>query len=113
MLIAKGIFSHISKLDGSFRTRVHEPVATLRMKLGSGDHLCQFLHVCGLYVNDVEALILYVEVPEVYSKVITADECLAIAIDRYAVNVVCMGVGVVSTRNRSNHSIVMCQAWEF
>ena len=32
--------------------------------------------------------------PEVYSKVVTADECLSIAIHRYTIDMVGMGVGI-------------------
>jgi hypothetical protein len=51
------------------------------MKLGSCDDLGQLLHVCRLDVNNVEALILNVEVPQVNPEIITADEGLAITID--------------------------------
>lgn len=65
MLVAKGILSHISKFDGPFRACVHEPITTLWMEFGSSDDLGQFLHVRRLYIDDVETLILYVEVPQI------------------------------------------------
>ena len=113
MLIAKSVFSHVRQFDSTLRACVHEPVAALGVKLCSGDDLGQLLHVCGLDVHDVEALILYVEVPEVDSEIVAADERFPITVDRDAIDVVCMGIGVVSARDRSNHSIVMSEAREF
>ena len=77
------------------------------MKLGGRDYLRQLLHVCWLYVDNVEALILDIEVPEVYSEVIAADESLPIAVDRYAVDVICVGIGIGSARDSSNNGIVV------
>lgn len=62
------------------------------MELCGGDDLGQFLHVGGLDVDDIKALVLDVQVPEIDAQVITADESLSIAVDRYAVDMVCMGV---------------------
>ena len=63
VLIAQSILSHIGQLYGTLRARIHEPVAALRMKFSSGNDFSQLLHVCWLYVDNVEALILNVEVP--------------------------------------------------
>lgn len=62
------------------------------MELCGGDDLGQFLHVSRLDVDDVKALVLDVKVPEIDAQVVTADEGLSIAVDRYAVDMVCMGV---------------------
>lgn len=112
MLIAKRTLTHIGELDSAFGASVHEPVAALGVKLGSGDDFGQLLHVRGLDVHDVETLILYVQVPQVDAQIVTADEGLAIAVYRYAVDVVGVSVGISSTGHGSNDSIVMCEAWE-
>lgn len=81
MLVAESALSHICELDSAFRTCIHEPIAALGVKFGSCDDFGQLFHIRGLDVDNVEALILDVEVPEVDPKVITADKCLAIAVD--------------------------------
>ena len=58
MLVAKSTLPHVGQLDCAFRTRVHEPVATLRVELSGSNDLGQFLHVRGFDVDNVEALIL-------------------------------------------------------
>lgn len=94
MLVAESSLTHIGQLDGALGARVHEPVAAHRVELGGGDDLGELLHVRRLDIHDVEALVLNVQIPQVYAEIITADECLAVAVDRYAVDVVCVGVGV-------------------
>ena len=112
MLVAESTLSHVRQLDCALRAGIHEPVAAQRVEFGRGDDLRQFLHVRRLDIDDVETLILYIQVPEVYAEVVTADEGLAIAIHREAVDVVGMSVGVGATRNGSNYGIVMCEAGE-
>lgn len=60
MLVAQSTLPHVGQFDCAFRTCVHEPVATLWVKLGGSDHLGQLLHVRRFNVDNVEALILYV-----------------------------------------------------
>ena len=67
MLIAQGTFPHVCELYCSLGARIHEPITALRVELCSSDDLRQFLHVCRLDVNYVEALILYVEIPQIYT----------------------------------------------
>lgn len=109
MLVAQSTLSHICKLNGTLGARVHEPVALLRMELSGRDHLCKLLHVGGLDVDDVEALVLDVEVPEVDPQVITADESLAIAVNGYAVDVICVSVCVRLPGYGGNDGVVVCQ----
>ena len=45
------------------------------------------------------------------SEVVAADECLPIAVDRDAVDVVGVGVGVGPTRHGGDDGIMMCQSW--
>jgi len=78
---------------------------------GSND-LGQLLHVCRLDINDIEALILNVEVPQVDAQVITADVCFAIAVDRNAIDVVSVGVGIHATRHGGDDCVVVCHARE-
>src|SRR5450432_2886788 len=66
MLITKSTFPHICKLDGSFRAGIHEPIATLGMKLCCCNHFCKLLHISWFNIDDVKALILNVQVPQVY-----------------------------------------------
>jgi len=92
VLITQGALAHIGKLDRSLGTRIHEPVAALRMKFRRGDHLGQLFHVCRLDIDYVEALVLDVKVPEIDAKIVAADEGLPVTVDRYAVDVVCVGI---------------------
>ena len=81
MLVAKSTLTHICQLDRALRTCVHEPIAALGVELCSCNDLSQFLHVGRLDIDNIKALVLNVEVPEVDSEVIAADECLTIAVD--------------------------------
>jgi hypothetical protein len=63
MLVTEGTLAHVGQLDGAFGTRVHEPVATQRVELGRGNHLCELFHVGRLDIDNIEALVLYVEIP--------------------------------------------------
>ena len=112
MLVAQGAFPHVGQLDGSLAASVHEPVAALRVELCRGNDLGQLLHVGRLDVDNVEALVLDVEVPQVDAQVVAADKRLAVAVDRDAVDVICVSVGVHSPRNGGNDRVVMCHAWE-
>lgn len=77
------------------------------MKFGRRDDLRQLFHISWLNVNNVEALILDVEIPEVDPQVIAADKCFSITIYRNTVNVVRMGVGISSSRDCCNNTIMM------
>ena len=83
------------------------------MEFGRSNDLCQLFHISRLYVDNVEALVLYVQIPQVYTQVITADEGFSVTIHRYAVDMVGMCIGVGSPRHGGNDSIVVCHAWEF
>lgn len=108
--IAEGTLTHVGQLDGALAAGIHEPVATLRMEFCRCNDLGQFFHVGGFDVHNVEALVLNVQVPQVYSQVIRRDKGLSIAVHRNAVDVVGMGVGIRSTRDSSHDSIVMCHS---
>ena len=110
MLITQRALSHIRQLDGSLGTCVHEPIAALWVEFGSCNDLGQFLHIRWFDVNDIEALVLNVEVPEVDSQIVTADEGLSITVDGDAVDVVSMGVCVCSAWDCSDNSIVVCHS---
>lgn len=83
------------------------------MELGSRDDFSELFHVGRFDVDNIEALILDVEVPEVNAQVITADESLSIAIDGDAVYVVCVSVGVCSSRDGGDNGVVMGEARQF
>jgi len=107
MLITQSALSHICELDGSLGAGIHEPVAALGMKLGGRDNLGKFLHVCRLDIHNVEALVLDVQVPQVYAQIITTDERLSVTVDRNAVDVVGMSIGVRPARHCSNYCVVV------
>lgn len=109
MLIAKGTLTHVSQLNRALGAGIHEPVTALRVKLGGSDDLGKLFHVRGFDIDNVETLVLDVQVPQVYAKVVTADKGLAIAVDGYAVDVVGMGVGIRLPRDGSDNSIVVGQ----
>lgn len=113
VLITECAFAHIRELDGPLGASIHEDIAALRVELSSRDHLGQFLHVSGFDIYDVEALILDVEVPKVNAEVVAADECFAIAVGGYAVDMIGVRIGVYFPRYGSNHCVVMCHAREF
>lgn len=112
MLIAQGTLSHVRELYGALGAGIHEPVAAEGVELGGCDDFGQLLHVCWLDIDNVEALVLNVKIPQVDAKVVAADEGLAIAIDGDAVDVICVGVRVGSTRYCGDNGIVMCEARE-
>jgi hypothetical protein len=80
------------------------------VELCGGDDLGQLLHVGGLDIDNVEALVLDVEVPQVDAKIVAADEGLAVAVDGDAVDVVCVGVGVCPARDGSDDGIMVSEA---
>jgi hypothetical protein len=67
VLIAKRSLPHVRKLNGALRASVHEPIAACWVEFGSCDYLRKFLHVCWFNIDDVEALVLNVQVPQIDS----------------------------------------------
>ncbi len=112
MSVAESAFSHVGKLDGPFGARIHEPVAAEGVEFGRRDDLGQLLHIRGLDVDDIKALVLDVEVPEVYPQVVAANEGFPVAVDRDAVDVVGVGVSIGPAGNGSHDSIVVRKARE-
>jgi hypothetical protein len=110
VLVAQRTFAHICQLDGALGACVHKPVAAGGVELGSCDDFGQFFHVCRFDIDNVEALILDVEVPEVDPKVVTADERFPIAVYRYAVDMVGVCVGVGLARYGRNDGVVVCES---
>lgn len=112
MVVAKSTLTHIRQLNRALRARIHEPVTALWMKLRGGNNLSQLLHIRRLDIDDVEALVLNVQVPEVYPQIIGRDKRLPIAVHRDAVDVVGVRVGVRSAWHGGNNRIVMRKAWK-
>ena len=83
------------------------------MKLGSGNHLGQLLHIRRLDVDNIKALVLNVEIPQVDSQVIAADECLPVAVDGHAVDVVGVGVSICLSRHGRHDGIMVCKSRKF
>lgn len=113
MLITKSLLPHIRKFYRPFAGSIHEPVTTDGMKFRSCDDLCKLLHVRWLNVDNVEALILDVQVPQVYSQVVRRNESLPVAVHGYAVNVVGMRIGVHPPWHCCHNGIVVRHAGEF
>lgn len=107
MLVAERALSHVCKLDRPLRTSVHEPIAALGVEFSGCDDLCELLHVCWFDVHNIKALVLDVQVPKVDSQIIAADVGLAVAVDRNAIYVVCMRIGVCPTRNGCHDRVVV------
>jgi hypothetical protein len=112
MLVAQGTLTHVGQLDGALGTRIHEPIAANGMELSRCDDLCELLHVGWLDVDNIEALVLDVEIPQIDAQIIAADECLPIAVDRYAVDMVGVCIRIRLSGYCRNDSVVMCEPWE-
>lgn len=110
VLVTQGPLSHIGKLDGSLGTGIHEPIAAGRMELGGRDHFRQLLHVRRLDIDDVETLVLDIKVPQVHAQVVATYECFSVAVDRDAVDVIGMGIGVRPPRDGGHDGIMVCHA---
>lgn len=107
MLIAQGALSHVGQLDRPLGASIHEPVAAEGVELCGCDDFSKLLHVSRLDINNVEALILNIEIPQVDSQVIAADECLAVTVHRDTIDVVGVGICVGATRDGGDNSIVV------
>ena len=112
MLITQRALPHVRQLDGAFRAGVHEPVAADWVELCRGYDFSQLLHVRGFDIHDVEALILNVEVPQIDSEVIAADESLAVTVHGDAVDVVCVRVRIGLSRHGRHDRVMMSQSRE-
>lgn len=112
MLITQCPLPHISKLNRSFGAGVHKPVATGRVEFGGRDNLCKLLHVRGFDINDIKALVLNVEIPQIDSEVITADEGLPVAVHRNTVYMVRMSIGVRPSRHSCDNRIMVRHSWK-
>jgi len=82
------------------------------MEFRSRYHFCQLFHVCRFDVNDIEALVLNVQIPKVDAKIVAANKRLSIAVDRDAVDVVCVSIGVGPSWNSGHDSVMVCHAWQ-
>jgi hypothetical protein len=112
VLVTQSTFTHVGELDRSLGARVHEPVAADRVELRSCDNLCKLLHVRWLDVDNVEALVLDVEVPEVNPQIVATDERLSITVNRYAIDVICVRVGIRLPRYCGDYGIMVCESRE-
>jgi hypothetical protein len=112
MLVAECALSHVGQLNCSLRAGIHEPITAERVEFSGCYDLGQLLHVGGLDVDNIEALVLYVEVPEIYAEVVAADERLTITVHRDAVDVVGVGIRISAAGDSSNDSVVVCQTGE-
>lgn len=112
MLVTQRPLTHIRELDSPLRAGIHEPVAARWMELGCRNHFGKLLHVRGFDVDNIEALVLDMHVPEVYAEIVAADKRFAIAIHRDAVDVVCMGIGIGPSRNGGHDGVMVGETGE-
>jgi hypothetical protein len=82
------------------------------VELGGRDDFGELLHVDGLDVDNVEALVADVEVPQVDPEVVGGYVGLAVRVYGDRVDVVGMGVGVHFARNRRGDRVVRRHARE-
>lgn len=80
VLVTQSTLAHIRQLDCALGAGIHEPVAADGVKFSCSDDFCELFHVGRLDVDNVEALVLDVQVPEVDSQVIATDESLSVTI---------------------------------
>lgn len=80
------------------------------MKLSSSNNLGELLHVGGFDIDYVEALVLNIEIPEVDTQIVTADEGFTIAVYRYAVDVICVSVRISSSGDGGNNGVMVRKA---
>jgi len=79
------------------------------VELGGRDDFGELLHVGWFDVNNIEALVLDVQVPQVDSQVVAGNESLSVRVYGYAVDMVSMSISIGPPRNCSNNCIVMCE----
>lgn len=77
------------------------------MELGSRYDFGELLHVGGFDINDVEALVLYVQIPQVNPEVIAAYECFTVTVHGYAIYVIRMGVRICLSGHGGHDGVVV------
>lgn len=81
------------------------------MELGRRDDLRQFLHVGRLDVDDVEALVGDLQVPQIKPEVVRREVRLLVRVDRYRVDVVGVSIGKNPTGRGLHHQIHWLYRW--
>jgi hypothetical protein len=112
MLVAESACAHVRQLDRAFGARIHEPVAAQGVEFGGSNNFGEFLHVRRLNIDDVEALVLDVQVPEVYAQIVAAYEGFTVAIYRDTIDVVGMSIGIGTAGDGGYNCVVVRKAWE-
>ena len=59
-----------------------------------------------------EALVAYIKVPKIYSKIVGRDISFLIRIYRDGMDVVCVGVGVNLARNGGDDVVLLHHLWQ-
>ena len=108
VLVTQRPLSHVGKLDGTLGTGIHEPIAAGGMEFGGRDHFRQLLHVRRLDIDDVEALILNIKVPQVHAQIVATDECFPVAVDGDTVDVIGVCISVRPPGNGGHDGIMVC-----
>lgn len=96
-MIAERGLTHVTELDNSFAGTEHEEITLLWVTLGSSDDLGQFFHVGRLDIDNIEAVISCLEIPEIDAKIISGDKSLGITVQRDGVDV----IGMSASENAS------------
>lgn len=66
-----------------------------------------------LDVNDLEALVVNIQIPEIDSKIITTDEKLSIAIDGDTVEIIRVSVDITLPGSCCRHNFVVYETRDF
>ncbi len=82
MPVAERAQALVAQLDDALARAVREETAVARVELGGRDHFGELLHVCGLDVHNVEALVGDIEIPQIDAQVVSGEERLGIAVHR-------------------------------
>mmetsp|Transcript_51447 Transcript_51447/g.129077 ORF Transcript_51447/g.129077 Transcript_51447/m.129077 type:complete len:219 (-) Transcript_51447:624-1280(-) len=112
MLVAQSGVAHIAQLDDALARTVHENAAVCGVELGGRDYLRQLLHVCGLDVHNIEALVVDGQVPQVDAQIVRRDVCFPVRVQRHGINVVCVSVGENTARGGCHHDLLHLHGWK-
>lgn len=105
MSVAQGRRTHVAQPNRALAAAVYEQIALDGMELGRRYDLRQLLHVRWLDVDDVEALIGDLQVPEIYSEIVGGEIRFLVRVHRNRVYVISVCVGKDSSGGRFDHEL--------
>ncbi len=77
--VAEGTLAHVRKTYDAFAGAVHQEMRVHGVARRRGDDFSQLLHVFGLHIHDVEALVAHFQAPQVHAQVVGGNKRLVIA----------------------------------